>query len=494
MLYYDFSTDFSENYIQELEPLKPQPTPDQEIQRSKVLDELSNYLKELLREHLQMDYIPTMFSRWLFLQIATKNPTTEDPILRRPEVVFDDKKNTIRDVIIDNFPVSTYIPWTGPKSRSNISAIKKTVKNWIRKISTTYKEIEKDENFQKIRELVEPCRERVEHEDCLTSYSSDNEQLIKPKRLITQENPDVLYQNFRKLKNSLKPKIDDLLSPKVEILFEKLVKKTKELLKKIPSNEQDYSVYDGDVEKEVTKKNTVVISFQDIGFTITKEHYEKLSKLFIEERSRFSLDTSIWILLKRYSKFICDPEDKSEQFHAAAPKNFFELVKKQYNVSFECFASPLNCYFKNFCSAFVDTDGCFGSKGSFFYFKPTQGAFEVNPPYIEEVIEYTADHIIDLLNNSSRRPLFFIIGAPDWREPLQKGQEKIEDCKFLKGQFVLEGKKYEYISGGQYKCLRTFNMPFANRFYLLQNDAASKRLQINQEGIDKLKKSFEIRK
>lgn len=47
----------------------------------------------------------------------------------------------------------------------------------------------------------------------------------------------------------------------------------------------------------------------------------------------------------------------------ALPVSVFETLNRQFGVSFECFASPLNCYFKQFCSAFPDTDGFFGSRG-----------------------------------------------------------------------------------------------------------------------------------
>lgn len=41
----------------------------------------------------------------------------------------------------------------------------------------------------------------------------------------------------------------------------------------------------------------------------------------------------------------------------------FECLHRVFGVTFECFASPLNCYFKQYCSAFEDTDGYFGSRG-----------------------------------------------------------------------------------------------------------------------------------
>ena len=48
------------------------------------------------------------------------------------------------------------------------------------------------------------------------------------------------------------------------------------------------------------------------------------------------------------------------------------------------FASPFNHFLIPYCSAFPDTDACFGSCGSFFDFFPTEGSFMANPPFVEE--------------------------------------------------------------------------------------------------------------
>jgi hypothetical protein len=60
-------------------------------------------------------------------------------------------------------------------------------------------------------------------------------------------------------------------------------------------------------------------------------------------------------------------------FHAhVRPGSLFHVLREELGVSLECFASPLNCYFGRYCSAFRDLDPCFGSLGSFFDFHPTE--------------------------------------------------------------------------------------------------------------------------
>lgn len=67
----------------------------------------------------------------------------------------------------------------------------------------------------------------------------------------------------------------------------------------------------------------------------------------------------VWCLLKRYNAFLAN----SEHTQAALPITVMECLNRMFGVTFECFASPLNCYFKQYCSAFADTDSYFGSRG-----------------------------------------------------------------------------------------------------------------------------------
>ena len=80
--------------------------------------------------------------------------------------------------------------------------------------------------------------------------------------------------------------------------------------------------------------------------------------------------TGVWLL----------PRAVTYLYQAALPPACFRVLQ-QFGVSMECFASPLNCHFSRFCSAFADTDSAFGSVGSFFEFMPTSGLYEANPPF-----------------------------------------------------------------------------------------------------------------
>ena len=71
-------------------------------------------------------------------------------------------------------------------------------------------------------------------------------------------------------------------------------------------------------------------------------------------------------------------------FHAAAPETVFQTLSRELGVTAEVFASPLNCFYPRFCSAFADIDALFGSHGSFFDYAPNHGSFECNPPFCDE--------------------------------------------------------------------------------------------------------------
>jgi hypothetical protein len=121
-----------------------------------------------------------------------------------------------------------------------------------------------------------------------------------------------------------------------------------------------------------------------------------------------------------------------------------QVLKAHFGVRFECFASPLNCTFGHFCSAFPDTDRHFGSYGSFFHFRyrpevacqwcvithsplslsclspvslcrPSSGSFEANPPFITEVMAAMVLHLANALG-----PLSFVVIVPGMQQQQQQ--------------------------------------------------------------------------
>jgi phosphorylated CTD-interacting factor 1 len=186
---------------------------------------------------------------------------------------------------------------------------------------------------------------------------------------------------------------------------------------------------------------------------VTKRHYCKLRTLFVlnhpdqAEFDREYFHDCLYVLLRRYATFFGN--NAGATFHAASPSTVFRFLKTSLGVCHENFASPLNCYFRNYNSAFPDIDVHFGSLGSFFDFQPIQGSFETGPPYTEEVMDRMATHIESLLH-SSQQPLSFVVFVPDWQNPISPGLKTMHNSAFNRSELLLKGGSYEYVLGSQH--------------------------------------------
>jgi len=105
-------------------------------------------------------------------------------------------------------------------------------------------------------------------------------------------------------------------------------------------------------------------------------------------------------------------------YQAALGEAAFDVLRDDLGVGCEAFASPLNCRYGRFCSAFPDVDAPFGSLGSFFDFKPTRGSFEMNPPFVPEVLLAAVEHAEALLRDAEKAGgrLSFVVVVPAWRD------------------------------------------------------------------------------
>jgi phosphorylated CTD-interacting factor 1 len=179
---------------------------------------------------------------------------------------------------------------------------------------------------------------------------------------------------------------------------------------------------------------------------------------------------------------------------AALPSYVFKCLNEVFEVKQEMFASPFNCYFRSYCSAFYDTDACFGSLGSFFDFEPsTHGSFQCNPPFTEEVIECMADRI-DFLLETSKFALSFIVFIPEWLDPPTPGLVKMEKSHYMRVNFNIEIGKHKYVSGSQYlnnsssSCF--YSEAHNTRVFFLQNQSGYEMFTPTSEKLEMLKESM----
>jgi phosphorylated CTD-interacting factor 1 len=82
-------------------------------------------------------------------------------------------------------------------------------------------------------------------------------------------------------------------------------------------------------------------------------------------------------------------------------------------------------------------------------FFPTRGSFQANPPYCEELIDASLQHIDRLLSDTSY-PLSFIIFLPENKDRPLKCLSRVEDSPFKRKLLVIPSMEHEYRHGYQH--------------------------------------------
>ena len=121
-------------------------------------------------------------------------------------------------------------------------------------------------------------------------------------------------------------------------------------------------------------------------------------------------------------------------YQAALPPRAFRALRDRFGVTFECFASPLNCFFERYGSAHADVDAAFGSVGSFYTdFEPRRGSYECNPPFAPAPLLRAASRCGALLEAAEARgdALSFAFVAPCWTD--QEAWTAISASAFNRG-------------------------------------------------------------
>uniref|UniRef100_A0A8C9VXC8 mRNA (2'-O-methyladenosine-N(6)-)-methyltransferase n=1 Tax=Scleropages formosus TaxID=113540 RepID=A0A8C9VXC8_SCLFO len=231
---------------------------------------------------------------------------------------------------------------------------------------------------------------------------------------------------------------------------------------------------------------------------VNRNYFSKLELLYryscIDDPRFEKFLSRVWCLIKRYQVMFGSGVNEGTGLQGALPVPVFEALHKQFGVSFECFASPLNCYFKQFCSAFPDTDGFFGSRGPFLSFSPVSGSFEANPPFCEELMDAMVTHFEELLERSSE-PLSFIIFVPEWRDPPTPALIRMESSPFRRHQLTVSAFEHEYRSGSQHICKREdmyYKAVHSTAVIFLQNAAGFAKWEPTPERVQELLGAYRI--
>lgn len=458
------------------------PSPNIELFRAREMSKFRKRFVDKCGQLLNITVSQDPFNRWLFAQLSSVSPTSDDPLLRHASLAVD--SDVVSKQLKNNFPTSPYIPHT---KRNNSHFIRQKASDWISSV----------EMFMFSRKFQLTTEMNIAKETWLKKSNNHN---TPPEQLI------VFFENLRSVWHDV---VCDANCDLIRQTCDFLVLEAKCVINLCKQNTNHT------VDKEeitvMRKTDYHVLVYQNDVQMIRNIHFKKLYKLFRinsqqsaklnDSDSRLEFHRSLYTLLRRYQTLFGYDNNKEKikqgcSYHAAAPENVFYLLNKSIGVQHECFASPFNCYFKSYCSAFPDTDGVFGSVGSFFSFHPTSGSFEVGPPYTEEIMTSTVLHCVNLLEQSSL-PLSFVIFVPDWRNPLQKCQEIMEECDFTRLHFVIEGNKHAFLVGDQHlpsnqqQQSTHFVLPFATHIYILQNEKGSEKWKVKANLQEEILSAFD---
>jgi hypothetical protein len=184
-------------------------------------------------------------------------------------------------------------------------------------------------------------------------------------------------------------------------------------------------------------------------------------------------------------------------YQAALPPPVMDLLASELGCAHECFASPLNQRLGSFCSAFPDTDAAFGSKGSFFDFRPTEGSYECNPPFDSRSIDACLEHVLSLLQ-ASDRPLSFVVTVPSLEgshSDCRGGAFRALDA-FKSTAVEVRAKDHSYLMGLQHRRQRDglyWSPEIPSTAYVYQNARGRQRWPVRGTFSDQLRRAWDWR-
>uniref|UniRef100_A0A8D8SHK6 Phosphorylated CTD-interacting factor 1 n=3 Tax=Cacopsylla melanoneura TaxID=428564 RepID=A0A8D8SHK6_9HEMI len=483
----------------------PQPHPEIELFRCNLTNKLRNLLQEMCHSREGIDAPNDSFNRWLMERKVID--TGSDPLL--PTSCYPEISPGMYREIMNDIPLKLKKPKYTGDARKQLSkyaeAAKKMIESrnaspesrkvvkwnaedtfaWLRKtVGATYDDFQERLNHLKTQcqpHLTETVKDSVE-KICLKIYhlSSEHAKKIRDKHNellasngILEPPPPMSSMNCRKV----------WCYP---IQFA------------TPSCRMPTIEYHPDKEQ-------IMLRFQNDTVTVNNLQFQKLEHLYrysCFDDKKFELFLPrVWCLLKRYNTFlgimgqmnILDTQHTGHKTQASLPGPVMECLNRQFGVTFECFASPLNCYFRQYCSMFADTDSYFGSRGPILDLKAVSGSFQAHPPYCEELMEATVTHIEQLLADSPE-PLSFIVFVPDHRDPTPNALVKLEASHFKRKQVVVPAFEHEFRIGIQHMVTNKTDLNVKSQHgtlvVWLQNSAGYSKWPPTEDKVEKLLDAF----
>lgn len=486
-----------------------EPSPDVELRRYQLMQGLRKRYQDLCREVLLVEEPRDSLDRWLFEQLALPNGGQGDPLIPKPRLA--ETSCVLSRELCAEVPMRGHRRLWGQVAFERTKEYCKKAHKWLENFKTLKVAIS-EEKLQELRDEVAQ----------LEKWIAEHEHRGKPRRPPPQGCPYGMKLNEltgeEGLSSRFHPYLEDRVQRIIKDLSDEAERVVEELRNMKPDDTGDWSVELVDFQEGGSSSSgppaaRLLLKVKDEEkdvLELSGLHQVKLRALYEVHNPRPTDSAAeneweslfrrrLYVLLRRYVTFIgIDTSEKGVvggNMHAAAPESVFGWLRKELEVNRELFASPLNCYFSTYHSAFPDSDAVFGSLGSVFDLQELpSGSYEVGPPYTEEVITLTVNLLLRLLReaNQTGKALSFALFVPDWGDEFKAYQmlagpdfelymptvfRKREACFALAGGFG-----HDYISGVQFfpdsgadVDRRYFEVRHGTRVYVLQSPEGAER-------------------
>lgn len=263
-------------------------------------------------------------------------------------------------------------------------------------------------------------------------------------------------------------------------------------------------------------RECMLLRYRGETLRINTIYVQKLEHLYrstcVEDRKLEMFLTRVWCMLRRYNTFWggATPADTpaTQSSQMSLPQALMECLNRHFGVTFELFASPLNCYFRQYCSPFVDTDGYFGSRGPACLFRPVHGSFVVHPPCCDQLQLAAIGHAESLLECSAEPLSFVFVMAESSQQQQQQStpadgtgelqaspSRRLQASRWKRRQITLPAHEHSYRHGFQHAVSRndaSVKSWYSSLVVWLQNDAGHLRWTASQERVDAVLEAFRV--
>lgn len=229
-------------------------------------------------------------------------------------------------------------------------------------------------------------------------------------------------------------------------------------------------------------------AYHEMTFHVSHKKLKKLKHLWSLSsfKNKPDFNETLFCLFLRYYTW----NSGAHQF--AMKHDFKDILRKKYNINFECFASPFNVYYDMYCSLFYDIEKYFNSYGNFYLINYVKGFYIANPPYNTEFLELMVKKFITYLKKSDSS-LSFSLGLPNWGKygdfiPMQI----LDNSKFLVFKRCMKSGEVIWINESQDNEQKNkITIPSHCR-YIIQNKFAKNNIYHNVSRFNQLIEHFWI--